>query len=89
MSVTEELNIIHKLHDLKLEGKGVEFCCVPSHVGIYDNERADKLAWDVAKQQESLIPIDFNDFFNHLIDNQHESSQNPEMTSIKSKPTAN
>ena len=64
--------IIHKLHDLKLIGKGVELCWVPIHVGIVGNERADKLASDAAKQQESLIPIDYRDFFNHLIANMNQ-----------------
>jgi len=44
----------------------VELCWVPSHVGIFGNERADKLASDATKEQESWIPIDYNDFFNHL-----------------------
>ena len=64
--------IIHKLHDLELGGKSVEFCWVPSHVGIFGNECADKLASDAAKQQESLIPIDYNDFFNHLSFNMNQ-----------------
>ena len=57
---------LHKLYNLKLLGKGVELCWVPSHVGIFGNERADKLSSDGAKQQESAIPIDYIDFFNHL-----------------------
>ena len=54
--------IIHKLHYLKLGGKGVELYWVPSHVRIFGNERVDKLASDAAKQQETLIPIDYRDF---------------------------
>ena len=79
--------IILKLHNLKLLGKGVEFCWVPSHDGIYGNERADKLASDAAKQPESLIPIDFRDF--QPFDSQHESSLNPEMATVASKTKAN
>src|SRR6266516_4152809 len=35
------LQILEKCHALQLEGKIVEFCWVPSHVGIKGNEKAD------------------------------------------------
>ena len=35
------LQILEKCHALQLEGKNVQFCWVPSHVGIKGNEKAD------------------------------------------------
>jgi len=35
------LQILEKCHALKVQGKTIEFCWVPSHVGIRGNERAD------------------------------------------------
>ena len=35
------LQILEKCHALQVEGKSVQFCWVPSHVGIKGNETAD------------------------------------------------
>src|SRR5215469_12866884 len=38
------LDVSEKLHRLSLSGKSVEFCWIPSHVGIRGNETVDVLA---------------------------------------------
>ena len=38
------LEILEKCHALQVEGKIVQFCWVPSHVGIVGNEKADRAA---------------------------------------------
>ena len=45
---TNVLDVSEKLHRLCLSGKSVEFCWIPSHVGIKRNEAVDLLAKELS-----------------------------------------
>lgn len=49
--------IVHKIHGLRIAGKIVELCWIPSHTGILGNERADSAAKRAAGRPPELIPI--------------------------------
>ena len=54
--VLDTLQLIYNLHEI---GKLIEFCCVPSHVGIRGNEEADraaKSALDLPVPSDSKVP---------------------------------
>ena len=50
--------LIDEVDDIKREGRDVEFCWIPSHVGIEGNEKADEAA---AQRQEEYIPVHYKD----------------------------
>ena len=65
-------DIRHMIHYIMSRGTGITFCWVPSHCGIYWNERADKLAKQGAMRQlpESSLKIDvheINSLLEHLM----------------------
>ena len=54
--------IIHQIDELNTNGKLVEMCWVPSHVGIWGNSEADRFACNVVRCNE-LIPIYYQDIY--------------------------
>ena len=57
--------LTHRLRQLKIQ---VEFCWVPSHVGIRGNDRADLKAKEAAKQTSVFpTPIYYRDYFRAVI----------------------
>jgi len=53
---------IHLLDKMRRSGQIVNFCWVPSHVGIPGNERADEEAKTAATGVKTLIPIPYSDY---------------------------
>lgn len=58
--------IIHQIDHLRSNGKTIELCWIPSHVGIRGNTEADRLAGAAAVQPEEFIPIYFKDIYPYL-----------------------
>ena len=50
----------HEIDDRRKRNHKIEFCWVPSHVGIRGNEQADM----AAKRAPTLVPIPFSDYCN-------------------------
>ena len=51
------IEISHMIHYLKLKGTDITFCWVPSHCGLYWNERADVSAKRGAQRANNSIPL--------------------------------
>ena len=49
----------HEIHKLK----EVTFCWIPSHVGIENNEKVDRVAVSAACRREEYIPVDYRDWY--------------------------
>ena len=60
-------HLLHRLHELNnLNGKIVELCWIPSHVGIRGNEQADREAVIAASLPEENISIYYKDFMKEI-----------------------
>ena len=66
LQTIEQLNIvldILNMYNTLLSGdKYVKFCCLPSHVGIQGNKRADKAAKAALNEIPSNMTIPFSDY---------------------------
>ena len=54
--------ILQKIYKLQLKRYEIEFCWVPSHVGIQGNEKADGKAVEASKRNPECIPIYYKDY---------------------------
>ena len=54
--------ILHILTYLKEVGSQIEFCWIPSHIGIKGNEKADRIAKRVIDHKMYDIKVPFSDF---------------------------
>ena len=54
--------IVHILTYLKGVGSQIEFCWIPSHIGIKGNEKADRIAKGVIDHKLYEIKLPFSDF---------------------------
>jgi ribonuclease HI len=55
------LDIVKKYYLLTKQNKSVEFCWIPSHIGISGNTKADKAAKDALKYNIALFPLPYTD----------------------------
>jgi ribonuclease HI len=85
------LQILEKCHALQLEGKIVQFCWVPSHVGIKGNEKADcaaKAALQLPLSVDTQIPYTdlkhtINTYFTRIWQNHWNQTQFNKLQMIK------
>ena len=54
----------HDIDDRRKRYQKIEFCWVPSHVGIRGNEQADTAAKRATKKVPALLPIPHRDYCN-------------------------
>ena len=75
--------LIHEIHMwisiLERRGKSVKFCWVPSHVGLYGNEKADEKAREAASSQRTPVDIqiparDYYGMFREVLDSKWSTS---------------
>src|SRR5215831_8245939 len=91
-SKTNVLDVSEKLRRLCLSGKSVEFCWIPSHVGIKGNEVVDLLAKRAISQEIDIsIKVSYQDLFNDINRFIYKSFQNywNNFTSCKIYPIKN
>ena len=66
-SKADVLDVSEELHRLYLSGKSVEFCWIPSHVGIKGNETVDFLAKRaVTGEIDISIKVNYQDLFSDI-----------------------
>lgn len=59
--------ILVEVHNLMSAGVDVEFLWVPSHIGIFGNECADKLAKDALQSvQITVLPLELGELYFHI-----------------------
>jgi len=76
-SKVDVLDVSEKLHRLSLSGKSVEFCWIPSHVGIKGNETVDFLAKRAITEEIDIsIKVNYQDLFSDINRFVYKSFQN-------------
>ena len=58
---TQIQNILQKHHTIS-KYKTIVYCCIPSHIGIRNNERVDKKAKESLNLEQTVFKIPFNNF---------------------------
>ncbi|GFU75016.1 RNase H domain-containing protein [Trichonephila clavipes] len=70
--VGDIIDITSRLHD---KGCDIQFCWIPSHVGITGNEQADIASWSAATELPLTVPLcDTKRAIQHRIDNAWQES---------------
>ena len=67
-----------KHHEIS-SSKTVIYCCIPSHIGIYGNEKADKNAKESLNLDQTDFKVPFNNFkpfINNYVFNKWQTSWN-------------
>jgi len=59
-------NILERYYFLRSQHKVIEFCWIPSHVGIHGNEAADSAAKEALNKRITIIPIPHTDYRTHV-----------------------
>ena len=76
--------IVHSLDILHGRGITVEYCWIPSHIGIEGNEKADQKAKAASSRAPELAPIYHEDYY-HCIKTSINTFRNREWTASRQK----
>ena len=83
--------ILYEINIIQDQEKRIEYCWVPSHVGIAGNDRADAKAKSATSRSPELIPIHYQDYYPsiklHINRRRQEEWTDSEQKLVEIKPT--